>query len=87
MPELNLFTGAFLVVAIIGVIHGIWKAYFRRCTACDGYYRLYEMKDSMGTNITKKIIITAYKGPRKGTYIYRCNKCEHEIIEEKWEWS
>lgn len=77
---------ALFVVASIAIT--IRHEYFRKCLSCgEGYLRLDEMKDSMGKNLGKKVTISIYKGPRKMTYKYKCNKCGNETVKKSWSWS
>ena len=88
MPEISgkgILFGLFVVVSIVVAIR---HEYFRKCMSCgEGYLRLDEMNDSMGTNVGKKVTISFYKGPRKMSYKYKCNKCGNVTSEKSWKWS
>ena len=62
----------------------IWRHYLRRCAKCGGKIRLVECKDSMGHNITKKVTISLWHGPRKNTDTWKCQRCGDTEVHKYW---
>jgi uncharacterized protein with PIN domain len=70
------------IAASIG--YEVWRHYFRRCSKCGGKIRLDEYKDSMGHNITKKVSISFWKGPRRNTETWKCQSCGDTEVDKYW---
>lgn len=66
-------------------VYEIWFHFFRR-SKCGGRIRLDEYKDSMGHNVSKTMVVTFWKGPRKNTEIWKCKECDDTQTRKYWSW-
>ena len=73
-----------VVVAVGFFARAIWFQFFRKCPKCGGKLKLDSRKDSMGFNLTKKITISFWDGPRSETEYYKCEKCDYSEENESW---
>lgn len=51
--------GSSIIVAIVfvaAIFYQIWRFYFRKCWKCGDRLRFDSQSDSMGTNISKKLL-------------------------------
>ena len=84
--NINTNTVLFIIVAVSAVCWWNWKLYFQKCKKCGGKFRLDSYKDSMGHNISKKVIISFWIGPRKYTEVWKCQSCGYEVEKKYWSW-
>jgi hypothetical protein len=82
--DVDLFIIAVVVAAYVAF--SAWRYYNRKCEECGGKVRLDRIKDSMGHNISKKVTISLWRGPRQNTNVYKCQDCGHELEERYRSW-
>ncbi len=73
------------IVAVAVIIYQIWGSFFGYAGKCSGRLRFDSQSNSMGTNISKIITTSFWKGPRKMTYVWKCKKCGEVLTETNWE--
>jgi len=76
-------------ILIIGaiIIYVIIKAYklrITRCPDCGGKMVLSKLEDPMGFNVSKKVTVSFFNGPRKYKEIWVCETCKHKIEKQYW---
>jgi DNA-directed RNA polymerase subunit RPC12/RpoP len=79
---------ALLFIVLVGLvfIFAIWWRVktFPKCSKCGGNLELDAIRDPMGLNLSKKITLSFYLGPRKWTEELQCPKCGHKQPYSYW---
>lgn len=71
------------LAALVGFAVLVWQTFLQKCKRCGGRLRLDATRDPMGTNLSKRITISIFKGPRRYTHAWKCKVCGHVEIREE----
>ena len=72
------------IAITINICWFIWRSYFQKCKKCGGKFRKISYKDSMGINLSKRVTISIWKGPRKNIEVWKCETCDHQETKRYW---
>ncbi len=71
------------LAALVGFAVLVWQTLFQKCKRCGGRLRLDATRDPMGANLSKRITISLFKGPRRYSHTWKCKVCGHVEVREE----